>query len=130
MITHLLDTNIVSRYLTRVPHFVELIIYSIGIEKVCISVVTKIELLNWLSNYKGLTIQERNTFKKFIIALPIKHINTSISKIADELVSKNINTKPADTLIGATAKYYDLVIVTTNDKDFSQTGCLIIKAKQ
>lgn len=86
--------------------------------------------MNWLSNYKGLTIQQRNLFKKFIVNLSIKHINTAISKIADDLVTKNINTKPVDTLIGATAKYYDLVIVTTNDKDFSQTGCLIIKAKQ
>ncbi len=130
MITHLLDTNIVSRYLTRVPHFVELVKNNIGFEKICISIVTKIELLNWLSNYKGLTIQERNFFKKSINLIPVKHINTSISKIADEFITKNINSKPADTLIGATSKHYSLVMVTTNDKDFSNFDVFVIKVKQ
>lgn len=46
MITHLLDTNIVSRYLMNNEHFVNLLEQRIGLNKVCISIVTKIELLN------------------------------------------------------------------------------------
>lgn len=130
MISHILDTNIISRYLTGVTHFVELVDNNIGIDKICISIVTKIELLNWLSNYSGLTIQQRNLFKKTINAIPIKHINESISKIASQYIDKNINSKPGDTLIGSTAKYNNLFIVSTNDKDFSKFEVIVIKVKQ
>ena len=129
MITHILDTNIVSRYLTGISHFVELVEESIGLEKVCISVITKIELLNWLSNYKGITVAERNVFKKAINSLPIKHINDKVSRLASDHIEKDINSKPADTLIGSTAKYYNLVMVTTNEKDFSKFNLLTIRVK-
>lgn len=127
MITHILDTNIVSRYLTNIPHFVELVENGIGFEKICISIITKIELLNWLSNYSGLTIQQRNLFKKTINAIPIKHINESISKIANQHIEKDTNSKPADTLIGSTAKYHNLFLVTTNEKDFTKFDLIVIR---
>lgn len=129
MITHVLDTNIVSRYLTGIPHFVQLVEESIGIEKVCISVITKIELLNWLSNYRGITTSERNVLKKAINSLPIKHINEKVSRLANDYIAKNINSKPGDTLIGLTAQYYNLVMVTINEKDFSNFNLIIIRAK-
>lgn len=127
MTTHILDTNIVSRYLTNIPHFVELVESGIGLEKICISIVTKIELLNWLSNYTGLTAKERNVFKKTINAIPLKHINESISKTANQFIGDNINSKPGDTLIGSTAKHHNLVLVTTNEKDFSKFGLIVIR---
>lgn len=76
-----------------------------------------------------MTIQQRNMFKRFIVALTIKHINTAISKTADDFINKNINSKPADTFIGATAKHYNLFLVTTNDKDFKNFELIIIKVK-
>lgn len=42
MITHLLDTNIISRYLMNNEHFVGLVEQRIGLNKICISIVTKI----------------------------------------------------------------------------------------
>lgn len=129
MITHILDTNVVSRYLSNRKHFVELLEESIGLEKVCISVVTKIELLNWLSNYKAINVQQRNVFKKGILLLPVKHINLEISKKANDYIETDVNSKVADTLIGCTANYYNLFLVTTNAKDFKKFELLTISVK-
>lgn len=129
MKTHLLDTNIVSRYLTLVPNFVTLLEKNIGIDNICISIVTKIELLNWLSSNNQISTKDRLFFKKSISHIPIIHINENISKLADNFMIKNINSKPADTLIGASAEYHKLILVTTNNKDFTNFKIEIIKIK-
>lgn len=130
MITHILDTGVVSRYLSNVKHFVELLEYSIDIEKCCISVVTKIELLNWLSNKTTDNVRERNALRKGILLFPVIHINLDISKKADAYIEKEVNSKPGDTFIGISAKHHNLILITADKSDFGKFGILQIKVNQ
>lgn len=112
------DTGVISRYLIAKEKTINDKINKIGIENIAITPLNKIELLNWLSGYHNLEPSERRIFLKFIKALPIIHINEPISKLAIEISDKHINSKPADTFIGAIAIYHKIKIYTLNKVDF------------
>ena len=115
----LCDTGTISRYLTKsnadIVHYIDNLI---GLHNIVITPINRIELLNWLSGYQNLDVAKRRIYTKFIKTIPLVHINENISKIAVELVDKHINSKPADTFIGATAIYHKIPLYTLNHKDF------------
>lgn len=117
------DTGIISRLLGRKQNKA---IFDktekIGFENICISIITRVELFNWLSCYKELTKSERAKALKIIKAFPVIQINENISKIAQGFSDKDINAKPNDLLIGATAYYHGFSLYTLNKKDFNKFG--------
>lgn len=114
------DTGVLSRYITKQRiDIVNTIDNEIGIENICITSANRIELLNWLSGYQNIDKKERAFFKKIILSIPLLHINEPISKIATQISEKNINSKPVDTFICATAVYHNIKIYTI-DGDFKQ----------
>lgn len=113
------DTNIISEYLRGNENIVREI-EQIGIENVVITPIIYMELLRWLSIYKGFTKEQRKIYKEFFSDLKILHINEDVSVLAIG-ISEDINSlEPADVLIGASAIFYDLPLYTLNKKHFSQ----------
>jgi len=121
----LCDTGVISRYLTRVPEVLEKIM-EIDPDNIRISVVTRTELLNWLGNYRGLEKKTRVKLLREIKSLPIVHFNRDISEIYSTLSDRDMVAKPADLLIGATAKYHDMPLYTLNRKDFVKFGIQLV----
>ena len=109
------DTNIISKYLERVPKVVENI-EAIGIENIAITPVILIELNKWLSVFKGIDKPTRQKYKKKFDTLKMLHLNKGISSI--DISKKDNSLDPADILIGATGVYYDLPVYTHNLKHF------------
>jgi len=120
----LCDTGVISRYLTDVPGVVEKVV-AIG-KGVCVSVVTRMELLNWLSNYRGLSKKERMDFLRRIKNLHVIHVSEAISELAMGFSDSDVVAKPADLLIGATASYHNIPLYTLNRKDFAKFGLSLI----
>lgn len=115
----LCDTNIISEYLRGNENIIREI-EQIGIENVVITPIIYMELLRWLSIYKGFTKEQRKIYKEFFSDLKILHINEGVSVLAIG-ISEDINSlEPADVLIGASAIFYDLPLYTLNKKHFSQ----------
>lgn len=111
------DTNIISKYLERVPKVVENI-EAIGIENIAITPVILIELNKWLSVFKGIDKPTRQKYKKKFDTLKMLHLNKGISELSIDISKKDNNLDPADILIGATGVYYDLPVYTHNLKHF------------
>jgi predicted nucleic acid-binding protein len=118
---HFLDTGIVTRHLLgkiKIPQEI--------LSDVCISIITKIELYNWLSNYRNADKLQRVALLKTIKNYPVAHVNIDISKEAEQFADNHRNTKPNDTLIGFTVKHYDGTLHTGDKDDFNQIGIKII----
>ena len=111
------DTNIISKYLERVPKVVENI-EAIGIENIAITPVILIELNKWLSVFKGIDKPTRQKYKKKFDTLKMLHLNKGISELSIDISKKDNSLEPADILIGATGVYYDLPVYTHNLKHF------------
>ena len=111
------DTNIISKYLERVPKVVENI-ETIGIENIAITPVILIELNKWLSVFKGIDKPTRQKYKKKFDTLKMLHLNKGISELSIDISKKDNSLDPADILIGATGVYYDLPVYTHNLKHF------------
>lgn len=117
------DTNVISRYIlnsnTEITITIEEII---GIENIFITPVIYIELMNWLAFYEGIEKTKRMQLKKLINSIPVITLNEDICNFAMKLAFQNPHSKVADTLIGATAIYYNINIYTLNKKDFELIG--------
>ena len=111
------DTNIISKYIVEDSQ-VQRQIRLIGLKNVIITPIVYIELMRWLSSYKGIPSSERVEIKRFIKGLKIYHINKAISELSIEISQKDYSLEPADILIGATGVYYDLPVYTHNLKHF------------
>lgn len=103
------DTNIISKYLERVPKVVE---------NIAITPVILIELNKWLSVFKGIDKPTRQKYKKKFDTLKMLHLNKAISELSIDISKKDNSLDPADILIGATGVYYDLPVYTHNLKHF------------
>ena len=119
------DTNIISKYLERVPKVVENI-EAIGIENIAITPVILIELNKWLSVFKGIDKPTRQKYKKKFDTLKMLHLNKGISELSIDISKKDNSLDPADILIGATGVYYDLPVYTHNLKHFKLIKDIIL----
>jgi len=109
---YLIDTGVLSRYYKgeiKLP----IEIFSFG----CISIVTKMELYNWLSNYKIDSVTRRKILNS-IQDLKVLHFNEKISKLVEAYADKHLHIKASDTIIGVTALYHDLELHTGDKNDF------------
>lgn len=112
MIDHLLDTNVISRFLAGdddVKTFID------G-KNYCINAVVHIELIQG-----SIKKQHREFIKKFLLKLISFPLTPSISAKAIELIDKYSASEGLflpDALIAATAIEHDLTLVTFNTKDF------------
>ncbi len=113
------DTGVISRYLRGEPKYIDLI-NEIEFKNIVITPIIRIELHRWLSLYKGLSVSERNYFRKIITNLPLIHLNSNISKLAVEISNKDNSLDTPDILIGATAIYHKIPLLTANKKHFKR----------
>lgn len=117
------DTNVISRYIINSSTEITITIEEIiGIENIFITPVIYIELMNWLAFYEGIEKTKRMQLKKLINSIPVITLNEDICNFAMKLAFQNPHSKVADTLIGATAIYYNINIYTLNKKDFELIG--------
>ncbi len=117
------DTNVISRYILNSSTEITITIEEIiGIENIFITPVIYIELMNWLAFYEGIEKTKRMQLKKLINSIPVVTLNEDICNFAMKLAFQNPHSKVADTLIGATAIYYNINIYTLNKKDFELIG--------
>lgn len=117
------DTNVISRYILNSSTEITITIEEIiGIENIFITPVIYIELMNWLAFYEGIEKTKRMQLKRLINSIPVVTLNEDICNFAMKLTFQNPHSKVADTLIGATAIYYNINIYTLNKKDFELIG--------
>ncbi|MDO5106280.1 PIN domain-containing protein [Capnocytophaga sp.] len=115
------DTNIISNYLgEKGKPEIKQEVLDIGLENIAITSVVYIELIRWLSAYKGFSKSERMKCKTFFNSLKVLHLNKEISVRAMENALKADSVDAADILIATTAMYYDLPVFTDNTKHFKQ----------
>ncbi len=90
---------------------------TIGLERIAMSAITLMELYQGMGN-KAELLQ----MKKKLCYYDIVHVDSSISKIAIELI-ENFNLSHGlqipDAIIGATAIVYNIPLYTYNIKDFN-----------
>jgi putative PIN domain protein len=111
------DTNIISNYISGDKNTIKEI-DKIGVENIAITPIIYIELLRWLSCYKGFTKEERKEYKSIFSSLKMLHLNEDISVLGIG-ISEQINSlEPSDVLIGASAVFYNLPLYTLNKKHF------------
>lgn len=111
----LVDTNIIIEVLRNNDDIIEKI-KAIGIEKIAVSSVTKMELY-----YGALNKADLRRIKKYLQAFEVIHINNDISELAIELIekyAKSHNLNLPDALIASSAITEDLKLLTLNLKDF------------
>lgn len=110
---YLIDTNVVSDYLTNSFSvsgfkFLDVIINKTPI----ISIITKIELLCWNTD-----IETNHNIKSFIDDSKVLNISDEIIYYCVKL-RKSKKIKTPDALIAATALAYGYTLITNNEKDF------------
>ena len=111
------NTNIISNYISGDKNTIKEI-DKIGVENIAITPIIYIELLRWLSCYKGFTKEERKEYKSIFSSLKMLHLNEDISVLGIG-ISEQINSlEPSDVLIGASAVFYNLPLYTLNKKHF------------
>ncbi|OGJ43746.1 hypothetical protein A3J23_02010 [Candidatus Peregrinibacteria bacterium RIFCSPLOWO2_02_FULL_48_14] len=111
--THLLDTNIVIYLLERHPAFLKKI-HRLKIDESAISVITHFEVLSGADKGK----MHMEALLEGLNQFQILSFDENISLNAVQFYKKmGRNLKFKDAIIAATAKYYNLTLVTA-DRDF------------
>lgn len=111
---YLLDTNAVINYLdASLPVASMQLINTIVDDEPMVSIVTKMETLG----YDFKSIEEQTTMETFINGSAILDLNNDIvnKTIA---IRKSKKIKLPDSIIAATAIFYDLILISRNTADF------------
>ena len=116
---YLIDTNVVTDYLlASLPanglRFMDNVIDAVP----NLSVISKIELLSWKTD----TVMEQN-IKDFIADSVIFNITPNVITHCVNL-RRNKRTKTPDAIIAATAMSHGLILVTNNERDFTNINGL------
>ncbi len=114
--TVIVDSGVLSRYLYNKPGYISEI-DKIGFDNIKISIVTFIELINWIEKFP-IDKKAKGLLKNKIYSIKIEHITESVSKKAEIISKLNPNSKPNDLLIYSTCMVTKQKILTLNTKDF------------
>ena len=110
---YLLDTNILIYYVAnKIPEKELNKIEEILERDFNISIITKIEFLSW-GFYDEKTFKQAKEFIELADVIPLDNeiANTAIN------VRRKYNLKLGDAVIAATTIFYNLILVTRNEKD-------------
>ena len=115
--TYLIDTSAYSKYLSGLlsPDNLDLMAEIVETNPV-ISIITRIELLSWVTGSKEVEIKVR----EFITEANVETLNESIILQTVRLRRHYKSVKLPDALIAATAIANDFTLLSTNDSDFEK----------
>ena len=115
--TYLIDTSAYSKYLSGLlsPDNLDLMAEIVETNPV-ISIITRIELLSWVTGSKEVEIKVR----EFITEANVETLNESIILQTVRLRRHYKSVKLPDALIAATAIVNDFTLLSTNDSDFEK----------
>ena len=129
---YLLDTNIVSELARKNPNK-SVIEFILSLEKIIISVITVEEIEFGIQRVKNKTQKEflLNWWLEFFQLEPdVILLDLKIAKLSSEFrassEAKGKIMQQADSIIAATAKLSNLILVTRNTKDFSNLGIKLL----
>lgn len=114
--TYLIDTSAYSKYLSGLlsPDNLDLMAEIVETNPV-ISIITRIELLSWVTGSKEVEIKVR----EFITEANVETLNESII-LQTVRLRRHYRTKLPDAIIAATAIVNDFTLLSTNDSDFEK----------
>ena len=113
---YLIDTCAVIKYLNEIlpPEAISFMDALVDNDSK-VSFITKIELLVW----NPPIAEDIKVREEFLVGSEIHYINDDIIKGAIQ-IRKLTNIKLPDAVIAATAMYYNYVLLSTNDNDFTK----------
>jgi toxin FitB len=129
---YLLDTNIISELARKNPNK-SVIEFILSLEKIIISIITVEEIEFGIHRVKNKTQREflMSWWSDFFQLEPeVVLLDLKIAKLSGEFrASSEVKGKimqQADSVIAASAKLSNLILVTRNTKDFSKLGIKIL----
>lgn len=119
MARHLIDSDILISFLRGIPTIVPLI------NDICRENVPAISSLSYFEVWVGVRPHEEDTVLNFLSSLHILPVDEKIAGEAGNYVrayrKKGFTLGSMDTLIAATAKIHNLILLTSNVRDFPMT---------
>ena len=116
MSDHILDSNILIRYLRKVSGYKDLLREIERKGWTYISAMTRLEIV------RGMLERERQDTFALLNSLETVPITSEIADLAGEMIrswrGRGVSLSDADALIAATAIHHDLTLVTTNPRHF------------
>ncbi|MDO9129801.1 MAG: type II toxin-antitoxin system VapC family toxin [Anaerolineales bacterium] len=128
MSDHLLDTNILIRYLRKAPGYRDLL-RTIGLKGwTCISAITRLEIV------RGMQERERLETFDLLDSLETVPMTSEIADLAGELIRSwracGAILGDADAVIAASALHKNLALVTTNARHFPMKELTLYQADE
>lgn len=118
---YLIDTSAVSRYMREeLPSWAMDLMASVLEQASTISIVTRIELLV----YEPHDEKEADAFRMFLMESNTLNLNESVVQQTVRIRRQHRGVKLPDAIIAATAVANDLILLSTNDKDFGKISGL------
>ena len=128
MSDHILDTNILIRYLRKMTGYQDLL-RAIELKGwTYISAMTRLEIV------RGMRERERRETFNLLDSLETLPMNTEVADLAGELIrtwrGNGVTLGDADAVIAASALQNDLALVTTNVRHFPMPELIIFQADE
>jgi predicted nucleic acid-binding protein len=123
----LLDTNILIRYLRKVPGFLDLLgqLESGGLY---VSAMTRLEIV------RGMRDRERTKTFDLLNSVETVPMTSEIADMAGDFIrswrSRGVILGDADAIIAASAIHHDLTLVTTNARHFPMSELTVLQADE
>ena len=125
---HILDTNILIRYLRKMQGYKDLLRETNRKGWVYISAMTRLEIV------RGMLEPEREDTFDLLDSLETIHITGEIADLAGELIrswrSQGVILSDTDALIAASALQSGLTLVTTNPRHFPMPELTVLQADE
>jgi predicted nucleic acid-binding protein len=125
---HILDTNILIRYLRKMSGYKDLLHETNRKGWVYISAMTRLEIV------RGMLEREREDTFELLDSLETIQITSEIVDLSGEMIrswrGRGVILSDADTLIAASALQHGLTLITTNPKHFPMPEVTVLQADE